>query len=209
MKYIKPYASIKNISVSLILALALFLIPSNITATAVTSSMAPTSTTAPDDTTPPQPNPSTTSPLPASTAAEENESCPISFMLENDPHQQNLLKEFRDVVLAEHKKGITYTKLYYIHSPEITLILLSHDAIKIHAQKILKELLPVITDLLNKGTAEISQPLIDDMDALLNEIAHQASSQLREAIRMAKSDIIKKEIFKEMDLSITKQKVEP
>ena len=98
-------------------------------------------------------------------------------MLENDPHQQNLLKEFRDVVLAEHKKGITYTKLYYIHSPEITLILLSHDAIKIHAQKILKELLPVITDLLNKGTAEISQPLIDDMDALLNEIAHQASSQ--------------------------------
>lgn len=209
MKYIKPYASIKNISVSLILALALFLIPSNITATAVTSSMAPTSTTAPDDTTPPQPNPSTTSPLPASTAAEENELCPISFMLENDPHQQNLLKEFRDVVLAEHKKGITYTKLYYIHSPEITLILLSHDAIKIHAQKILKELLPVITDLLNKGTAEISQPLIDDMDALLNEIAHQASSQLREAIRMAKSDIIKKEIFKEMDLSINKQKVEP
>jgi len=46
--------------------------------------------------------------------------------------------------------------------------------------------------------------LIDDIDALLNEIAHQASSQLREVIRMAKSDIIKKEIFKEMGIEITK-----
>ncbi len=84
------------------------------------------------------------------------------------------------------------------------MILLSHNDIKIHAQKILMELLPVTTALMNEGTAEISQQLIDDIDALLNEIAHQSSSQLREVIRMAKSDIIKKEIFKEMDLKITK-----
>ncbi len=204
MKPVENFAYIINMSFSLILAVALLVIPLNVIAKDITTSIATTSLTDPEDTTTSQPNVTTTSPLSTSTASEKRELCPISFIFEGDQHQQNLLKEFRDGVLAGHKKGITYTRLYYIHSPEITLILLSHNDIKIHAQKILMELLPVTTALMNDGAAEISQQLIDDMDALLNEIAHQASSQLREAIRMAKSDIIKKEIFKEMDIKITK-----
>ncbi len=204
MKPVENFASLKNMSFSLILAVALLVIPLNVIAKDITTSIATTSLTDPEDTTTSQPNVTTTSPLSTSTASEKRELCPISFIFEGDQHQQNLLKEFRDEVLARHNKGITYTRLYYVHSPEITLILLSHNDIKIHAQKILMELLPVTTALMNDGAAEISQQLIDDMDALLNEIAHQASSQLREAIRMAKSDIIKKEIFKEMDIKITK-----
>ena len=204
MKPVENFASLKNMSFSLILAVALLVIPLNVIAKDITTSIVTTSLTDPEDTTTSQPNVTTTSPLSTSTASEKRELCPISFIFEGDQHQQNLLKEFRDEVLARHNKGITYTRLYYVHSPEITMILLSHDDIKIHAQKILKELLPVTTALMNEGTAEISQQLIDDMDALLNEIAHQASSQLREAIRMAKSDIIKKEIFKEMDIKLTK-----
>jgi capsule polysaccharide export protein KpsE/RkpR len=204
MKPVENFASIKNMSFSLILAVALLVIPLNVIAKDITTSIATTSLTDPEDTTTSQPNVTTTSPLSTSTASEKRELCPISFIFEGDQHQQNLLKEFRDEVLARHNKGITYTRLYYVHSPEITLILLSHNDIKIHAQKILMELLPVTTALMNDGAAEISQQLIDDIDALLNEIAHQASSQLREAIRMAKSDIIKKEIFKEMDMTITK-----
>ena len=204
MKPFETFASLKNMSFSFILAVAFLVIPSNVMAKDVSTSISPTSLTNSKDTTTYKPNLTTTSSPSTSISDEQSELCPISFLFADDQHQQNLLKEFRDEVLAEHKKGITYTKLYYIHSPEITLILLSHNDIKIHAQKILEELLPVTTALMNKGTAEISQQLIDDMDALLNEIAHQASSQLREAIRMAKSDIIKKEIFKEMDMTITK-----
>ena len=204
MKPFETFASIKNMNFSLILAVTLLVIPSNVIAKDITTSISTTSLTDPKDTTTSRPNVTTSSPLSTSTESEKSELCPISFILEGDQHQQNLLKEFRDGVLARHKKGITYTRLYYIHSPEITLILLSHNDIKIHAQKILKELLPVTTALINKGTADMSQQLIDDIDALLNEIAHQSSSQLREVIRMAKSDIIKKEIFKEMDLKITK-----
>ena len=194
----------KNMSFSLIFTIVLLFIPLNVIAKDITTSIPAISLTDPKDTTTSNPNVTTTSPLPTSTASEKRESCPVSFIFEEDQHQQNLLKEFRDEVLTRHKKGITYTRLYYIHSPEITLILLSHNDIKIHAQKILRELLPVTTALINKGSAEISQQLIDDTDALLNEIAHQASSQLREVIRMAKSDIIKKEIFKEMGIKITK-----
>jgi len=204
MKPVETFASIKNMSFSLIIVVALLVIPSNVIAKEITTSISTTSLTDPKDTTTSNPNLTTTSPLSTSTASEKRELCPISFIFEGDQHQQNPLKEFRDEVLARHKKGITYTRLYYIHSPEITLILLSHNDIKIHAQKILMELLPVTTALINKGKAEISQQLIDDIDALLNEIAHQASSQLREVIRMAKSDIIKKEIFKEMGIAIIK-----
>ena len=188
----------------LILAVALLVIPLNAMAEDVSTSMSTTSLADSKDTTTSKPNLTTTSSPSTSTSGEQSELCPIAFILADDQHQQNRLKAFRDEVLAEHEKGITYTKLYYIHSPEITLILLSHNDIKIHAQKILKELLPVTIALMNRKSAEISQPLIDDMDALLNEIAHQASSPLREAIRMAKSDIIKKEIFKEMNIAITK-----
>ena len=204
MKPFETFASIKNMSFSLILAVTLLVIPSNVIAKDITTSISKTSLADPEDTTTSQPNVTTTSLLSTSTASEKRELCPISFIFEGDQHQQKLLKEFRDEVLARYNKGITYTRLYYVHSPEITLILLSHDDIKIHAQKILKELLPVTTTLMNEGTAEISQQLIDDIDALLNEIAHQSSSQLREVIRMAKSDIIKKEIFKEMGIEITK-----
>jgi len=146
----------------------------------------------------------TTSSLSTPTTTENVYLCPLSFIFEGDQYQQNLLKEFRDEVLAKQEKGLAYTNLYYINSPEITLIILSNQDINTHAKKILIELLPVVKALLKKGEAELSQQLIDEIDALLNEIAHKASSQLREAIKMAKSEIIKKEIFKELGFKITK-----
>lgn len=146
----------------------------------------------------------TTSALSTSTTTEKIYLCPIALIFAEGKHQQKLLTEFKDKVLAKHKKGVTYTNLYYLNSPEITLIILSNPDIKTHAKNILIKLLPVATALLEKGEAELSQQLIDDMDALLNEVAHKASSKLIEVIKMAKSDIIKKEIFKELGFKITK-----
>ena len=79
-----------------------------------------------------------------------------------------------------------------------------YEDIKACARKILVELLPVMTALLEKGEAELSQRLKDNIDTLLNAIAHKASAQLREVIKMAKSDLIKKEIFKELGIKITR-----
>jgi hypothetical protein len=154
-----------------------------------------------------QPNPvesTTTSGLSTPTEGGQTEWCPISIIFEEDHHQQELLKEFRDVVLTQHEKGGNYTKLYYLHSPEITLIILTNNEVKTHAQKVLSEMLPIAKDLLGKREAYLSEPLLNDVDALLNEIAHKASPSLREVIKMAKSDIIKKDIFEELNITITK-----
>ena len=204
MKYLSNFIYFKNTKIFFFLAFIFLLIPLNTIAkdtipstTTLTPESKATSDYNPDTTT-------TTSSLITPTKSENIYVCPVAFVLGGDQKQQTLIKEFRDEILAKHEKGITYTNLYYINSPEVTLIILSNEDIKAFARKILIELLPVVTALLEKGEAELSQQLIDDMDTLLNAVAHKASSKLREVIKMAKSDLIKKEIFKDLGIKITR-----
>ena len=195
---------LKNTKITFFLAIIFFLTPLNTIAEDTTPS---TTTLVSESKVTPNYNPdttTTTSSLSTPTKAENIYICPVAFVLGGDQKQQTLIKEFRDEVLAKHEKGITYIKLYYINSPEITLLILSNEDIKTYTKKILIELLPVATSLLDKGEAELSQQLIDDIDTLLNTIARKSTSKLREVIKMAKSDLIKKEIFKELGIKITK-----
>lgn len=146
----------------------------------------------------------TTSSPETSTATTKTEDCPVSLIFEGNQSQQTLLRDFRDEILAPNDKGIDYIKRYYLHSPEITLIILTDDDIKIRAHVLLTKILTVASALLQTGEAQLSEQVLDDADKLLNKIAHKASLSLRETIRMAKSDIIKKEIFEELNIRITK-----
>ncbi len=202
--YIK-FSYLKKVKIFLLVIIAFSFIPfdalaKDITPSAITSEEAEIKavTTSDKNTT------TTTITLSTSTPTDKEFLCPVSFILKEDQHQQKILRSLRDEVLAKHEKGISYTNLFYLHSPEITLIMLSNDDIKTHAGKILTKILPVATALIKEGKAELSQQLIDEIDSLLNEIAHKASSELREVVRKAKSDIIKKEIFKELGIKLTK-----
>jgi len=205
MKKSKKFTVLKNITMLQLFLMTFFLIPLRVIAT---DSTAPT--TAPPVSAlknSPRPNPTentATSALSTPTAGGTTEWCPLALVFEEDYHQQELLKEFRDVILTQHEKGKYYTKRYYLHSPEITLILLSDNDIRKHAQKIFSEIIPIASDLLKTGETELPEKLLDDADTLLNEIAHRASPSLREVIKLAKSDIIKKDIFKELNITITK-----
>jgi len=204
MKYLNNFIYLKNTKISFFLAFIFLLIPLNTIAKDTISS---TTTLTPESKATSNYNPDTTTTTSSLSAPAESENiyvCPVAFVLGGDQKQQTLIKEFRNEVLVRHEKGITYTKLYYINSPEVTLIILSNEEIKAFARKILIELLPVVTALLEKGEAELSQQLIDDIDTLLNAVAHKASSKLREVIKMAKSDLIKKEIFKDLGIKITR-----
>jgi hypothetical protein len=142
--------------------------------------------------------------VPSTTAdpGDEAGSCPVSLLLSPEGGEEKILTRFRDTVLAAHERGISYTRLYYINSPEITLIILTDDAIKAHAQKILHDLILITAARLKKGEASISQRLLDDMDSLINEMARSASPALKDALRMAKSDLIKKTFFEELKIRV-------
>lgn len=146
----------------------------------------------------------TTSPPEASTPTTKTEECPVSLIFEGNQRQQTLLRDFRDEILAQHDKGIDYIKRYYLHSPEITLIILTDEDIRIRAHVLFTKIETVASTLLKTGEAQLSEQVLDDADKVLNEIAHKASPSLRETIKMAKSDIIKKEIFEDLNIKITK-----
>jgi hypothetical protein len=145
---------------------------------------------------------SSTAPSTTADPGDEAGSCPVSLLLSPEGGEEKILARFRDTVLAAHERGINYTRLYYINSPEITLIILTDDAIKAHAQKILNDLIPIAAVRLKKGDASISQRLLDDMDSLINEMARNASPALKDALRMAKSDLIKKTFFDELKIRV-------
>jgi len=188
-----------------VLVMTFYLMPLSVIATDSTVPTAAPPVSEVKNSTQPDPTESTTTPTPSTpTEGSKTEWCPLAIILQEDHPQQELLKEFRDVVLTQHEKGKNYTKLYYLHSPEITLIILTNNNVKKHAQKILSETLPIAEDLLRKEEACLPELLLNDIDTLLNEIAHKASPSLREVIRMAKSDIIKKDIFEELNITIIK-----
>ena len=145
---------------------------------------------------------SSTAPATTADPGEGTGSCPVSLLLPPEGGEEKILTRFRDTVLAAQERGINYTRLYYINSPEITLILLTDDAIKAHAQKILNDIIPITAARLKKGEASISQRLVDDMDSLINEMARSASPALKDALRMAKSDLIKKTFFEELKIRV-------
>jgi hypothetical protein len=147
---------------------------------------------------------SSTAPSTTANPGDEAGSCPVSLLLSPEGGEEKVLARFRDTVLAAHERGINYTRLYYINSPEITLIILTEDTIKTHAQKILHDLISVAAARLQKGEASISQRLLDDMDSLINEMARSASPALKDALRMAKSDLIKKTFFEELKIRVVR-----
>jgi hypothetical protein len=146
----------------------------------------------------------TTSSPETPTATTKTEECLVSLIFEGNQRQQTILRNFRDEILARHDKGIEYIKRYYLHSPEITLILLADDDIRIRAHVLFTKMVTVASALLETGGAQLSEHVLDDADKVLNDIAHKASPSLRETIKMAKSDIIKKEIFEELNIKIAK-----
>ena len=203
----RPYklTLLHTIPMLLLLLMTLVMIPPSAIATDSTvPSAAPPVSEVQNRTQPDPTEKTTTSNHPTPTEGGKTEWCPLAIILQEDHPQQELLKEFRDAVLTQHEKGKNYTKLYYLHSPEITLIILTNNKVKTNAQKVLSETLPIAEDLLRKGEAYLPELLLNDIDALLNEIAHKASPSLREVIKMAKSDIIKKDIFEELNITITK-----
>lgn len=207
MRVFQNYSLLTIISLFSFLIVSLILTPSETIArdrSTQSTTISNKSLQNPDDPHPEKAFSTSTAAPQTSTARPQTEECPATLIIEGDQQQHALLREFRDEVLAQHDKGIDYIKRYYLHSPEITLIILTDDNIRLHTHRLFLAIFPIASALIKTGEAQISEHLLDDADKLLNEIAHKSSSSLRETIKLAKSDIIKKEIFDELNIKIIK-----
>jgi hypothetical protein len=143
--------------------------------TTTTTSQATTTTT------------SSSVPTPATTTARSI--CPSETVLQGDAEKLESLRAFRNEALSGSEIGRTYIKLYYLHSPEINLILLKDKSIMTEASDVLSLLIPEIETILKEGKGTISDLTMVKSDTLLGRISKKASPLLKSDIRKARADI--------------------
>jgi len=127
-------------------------------------------------------------------------SCPSEALLQGNPHALQLLRDFRDVVLASTPKGNEYIDTYYQHAPEVASLLLSDERLRTKAITLLADLLPTIETILVDEKAVLSKTLVLDIESLLDALATKASPALKAEISKVQRDIRGGEIFRQLGM---------
>ncbi|MEI6126894.1 MAG: hypothetical protein WCQ99_10135 [Pseudomonadota bacterium] len=117
--------------------------------------------------------------------------CASSLLLGDDSSENNLLREFRDRVLLTTDEGKTLAALYYQHTEELSLMMLSNQVIRIKAVKVLLETLPYIRASLRGDAARLSRRTAEDINEFCEAVSLEAGPGLRGAIEKFRIHLIK------------------
>lgn len=131
--------------------------------------------------------------------------CPCEAALEGESRESDLdiLRRFRDEVLAASPVGSRYIELYYEHTREVTWLLLSDSTLRSRAREVIEELVPGIRGLLSDGTGQeivLTEDMMEDIESLLDDLAARGSLELRATIGEVKGllRVFEGESFKEI-----------
>ena len=109
---------------------------------------------------------------------EEPSPCPATLALKGEKESLNLLRRFRDEVLAKDEQGEKYIQLFYHHAPEVSLLLIKNPELRAKMAQLLRELLPEIKALLEGEEVIFTNEIIEEIESLLDQFATQASPEL-------------------------------
>ena len=130
------------------------------------------------------------------TGSAETPTCPASVALRLDDKEMNILRGFRDKVLAKSLAGERYINLYYSpHAFEALLILLFNPELRMCANEIVKESISAIQLLLRGETTLIDSETITELQLFLDEFEKDASPNLKKTISTIKKDIATGDLF--------------
>jgi len=107
------------------------------------------------------------------------------------PGDGSLLYRIRDDVFANTDGGRRASELYYRHTPDLSLTLLTHPSLIVAAQANLADWEPGLRSLADGdgGNAVITQQQIDGLNAFLDELVPVATAELLEAIERERGGI--------------------
>jgi hypothetical protein len=128
-------------------------------------------------------------PPPPTTTTAATKICPCQLALRGDVGTLETLRSFRDEVLNTNALGKAYTNLYYLYTPEITLMMLLDEDLRLEAADVLVDLSPEIEAIVENGKGTISTKATSRVKSLLNKISVKASPGLKKAIKRAKKDL--------------------
>ena len=129
------------------------------------------------------------------------ESCPAQVTLEDDPSSLNLLRSFRNKVLAKNKMGRKYTNLYYTHAPELTTLVIVHEEIREDIKELVLDIMPAITTILKGEEVILGSEKMKEIEDLIDKLESYASPELKKTLNMIKKDIRKKEVLQKLGVT--------
>lgn len=117
--------------------------------------------------------------------------CPASQSLGAGNEQLDVLRQYRDTVLAQNLKGKLYTRLYYHYAEEVSSILAADKQLKAESASLLESLMPEVQAALNANDA-LSLSLLQKEQILqvLNKISRKSGIGLRLAIMIFKYNVM-------------------
>jgi hypothetical protein len=158
--------------------------------TTTTTTVSGTTTTVSGTTTTTTVSGTTTTSAPTSTTTTTvKKICAASQVLGEDNPQLDILRYFRDTVMARSLKGKIYTRLYYQYSDQVSEIFEADPSLKAQAAALLASALPAVERALECKTVMLTKTQKEQALAVLNKIGKNSSFGLRLAIMKLKSDI--------------------
>ena len=115
--------------------------------------------------------------------------CPAEVAT-NNTSNLNLLRKYRDNILAHSESGKKCIKLYYQHAPEVTSLLIENADLKNEAKELLNYIIPKIKVILKGKKAEmLDSKLKNYIINLFNQVQEKGSPELEAAIEKVMDDI--------------------
>jgi hypothetical protein len=108
--------------------------------------------------------------------------CPAARALGDNAPATNMLRVFRDTVLAATPRGQSYIRLYEDHAPELVSLITLHPELRRACRKMLRRLAPELQLMLLRTTPGLSGALRRDIEQLCAGMAEQATPALRRAL---------------------------
>jgi hypothetical protein len=121
--------------------------------------------------------------------------CPATRVLGSGNPQLDILRHYRDAIMAKSLKGRIYTKLYYAYGEQVSAILDADPALKAQAAALLISSLPTVEAALTSKPVVLTDAQKQQILAVLDKIGKKSSPGLRLVILKLKSDIQKGSIL--------------
>jgi len=106
-------------------------------------------------------------------------SCPVSMLVQDS--SINLLRSVRDRVLAKSSFGRRWTRLYYLHAPEMQAMITDHPAVRRKIRQFIGRAVLDAGTLMTRGT--IGTGLERHLDDIMRLIEKKAGPELKRALQ--------------------------
>lgn len=100
-----------------------------------------------------------------------------------------LMRSYRDEIMKQSPVGTQYVDLYYVHTGEISQLLLSDRELAYASAALMTRLTPKFEAILSGQPASLSDSDNALIEALINRVASQASPELNEALERFRADL--------------------